>query len=420
MKSLMKTGFMSVVLLLSFIVFAAEGDVAKVIILKGSVKVKLKDNTVKTLKKGDWVPEGAQVKTEAKSFVKLLFIDKSQMNLGPNSQMIINKFPKKKAGIITLMKGSLRSKVSKDYMQMDKTGEKLYIKTKTAAMGVRGTDFEVGFIDGVTTTNLYEGSLVITSFEGNGSPPDMEKLFRDQAKLIPISAGQMAIFKGPSSMPSVLKIPDNVMKEAVKSGGKGGNLKTLSNSNIKVGGNNLLLPGTKKEDVANSSAGEASTVAGSESTKGPVVKDEKGATDVGPGSPGMVFAAPPKDGQKEVGIGPGSSSMAFGAPPKDGQKEDGRGPASEGGPTDRAKDKDGEDCPLSGCGGVTGVKGPRDIKMNEFSIDGPKLEDPCVNDPGLCEVAPLDGDICVLNPQLPQCGGGSESSTNVQFNFSTE
>jgi hypothetical protein len=402
MKSLMKTGFMSVVLLLSFIVFAAEGDVAKVIILKGSVKVKLKDNTVKTLKKGDWVPEGAQVKTEAKSFVKLLFIDKSQMNLGPNSQMIINKFPKKKAGIITLMKGSLRSKVSKDYMQMDKTGEKLYIKTKTAAMGVRGTDFEVGFNNGITTTNLYEGALVVTSFEGIGPPPDMAKLFGDQTKLIPISAGQMAIFKGPSSMPSVLKIPENIMKEAVKSGGKGGNLKTLSNSNIKVGGNNLLLPGTKKEDVANSSAGEASTVAGSESTKGPVVKDEKGAMDVGPGGP----------------------SMAFDGPPKDGEMEDGRAPASDGDSIDGEKasapgDDEGGDCPLSGCGGVAGIEGGTDIEP-EFGMDGPMLEDPCVNDPGLCEVVPLNGDICALNPQLEQCGGGGGSSTNVQFNFTTQ
>ncbi len=416
MKSLLKTGLMSFVLLLSFIVFAAEGDVAKVIILKGSVKVKLKDNTVKTLKKGDWVPEGAQVKTEDKSFVKLLFIDKSQMNLGPNSQMIINKFPKKKAGIITLMKGQLRSKVTKDYMQMDQTKEKLYIKTKTAAMGVRGTDFEVGFENGITTTNLYEGALVVTSFDEMGPPPNMAKLFGDQAKLVPISAGQMAIFKGPSAMPAVLKIPENIMKEAVKSGGKGGNLKTLSNSNIKVGGNNLLLPGTKKEDVANSSAGEASKVAsGGGDDKGPVVKEEKAPAVEGGRGPGDKIAGGP-------GVAGGPNNGGNGGGPMDGPN-DGRGPASadDGGgpPGEFGGEEGGGDCPLSGCGGVTGAEGPAGFEP-EFGMDGPLLEDPCVLDPGLCEVAPLDGDICAANPQLPQCGGSAGSSTNVQFNFSTE
>lgn len=411
MKSLIKTGFMGVVLLLSFIVFAAEGDVAKVIILKGTVKVKLKDNTVKSLKKGDWVPEGAQVKTEDKSFVKLLFIDKSQMNLGPNSQMIINKFPKKKAGIITLMKGSLRSKVTKDYMQMDQSKEKLYIKTKTAAMGVRGTDFEVGFIDGVTTTNLYEGALVVTSFDDMGPPPDMAKLFGDQTKLTPISAGQMAIFKGPAGMPSVLKIPANVMKEAVKSGGKGGNLKTLSNSNAKIGGNNLLLPGTKKADVANSSAGEASKATSGEGGKGPIVKEEKDTKNIGGPA-----------GANSIAGGPGQ-----GGPTQGGPDSEGRGPASEGGPdgpigdgTDGPPGDQVGDCPLSGCGGISGADGsPGDFDNAFGGPEGPVLDDPCALDPGLCEVAPDDGDICALNPQLPQCGGGA-TSTNVQFNFSTE
>ncbi len=125
----------------------ANSGVAKAIILKGKV-VAINPTTKETvsLKKGSWVNEGFLIKTEPKSFVKFLFIDKSQMNLGPKSEMEISKFPRKKAGIITLMKGSLRSKVTKNYLDnKDKDKSKLFIKTKTAAMGVRGTDFMVTF-----------------------------------------------------------------------------------------------------------------------------------------------------------------------------------------------------------------------------------------------------------------------------------
>ena len=58
--------------------------------------------------------------------------------------MVVASFTKKKAGILNLIKGKLRSKVTKDYMNMsDKEKSKLFIVTKTAAMGVRGTEFQV-------------------------------------------------------------------------------------------------------------------------------------------------------------------------------------------------------------------------------------------------------------------------------------
>lgn len=127
-------------------VFAATDGVAKVIILKGTVYAVAADQTKTAVSKNSWLKEGTVLQTEEKSFAKLLFIDKSQMNLGPSSEMKISEFPENKAGIITLMKGELRSQVTKNYMDMDKSEKsKLYIKTKTAAMGVRGTEFHVSF-----------------------------------------------------------------------------------------------------------------------------------------------------------------------------------------------------------------------------------------------------------------------------------
>ena len=46
----------------------AQSKAAKVIILRGSAQYTAKDGTKVTIKRGDWLPEGAIVKTEAKSF----------------------------------------------------------------------------------------------------------------------------------------------------------------------------------------------------------------------------------------------------------------------------------------------------------------------------------------------------------------
>ncbi len=146
-------------------VYAAE-KVAKAIILKGKVLVSESGRTRK-LKKGQWVLEGAIVKTKDKSFVKFLFIDKSQMSLGPKSQMDIKSFPKDKAGIINLVKGEVRAKVIKNYLEKEKKKSKLFLKTKTAAMGVRGTDFKVAHnpANRATALVVFEGVVKMTKID---------------------------------------------------------------------------------------------------------------------------------------------------------------------------------------------------------------------------------------------------------------
>ena len=78
--------------------YASKDDkVAKVIIVRGKVQAISKDGKSVRLKKGMWLVEGVSLESQRKSFAKLLFIDKSQMSLGPNSKMVITKFPKKDA-----------------------------------------------------------------------------------------------------------------------------------------------------------------------------------------------------------------------------------------------------------------------------------------------------------------------------------
>ena len=183
---------MTCLIALSSLAYAGSGDVAKAIVVRGKAMAQTPDGKVIQLKQGMWFKEGTQVKTADRSFVKLLFIDKSQMNLGPNSQMKIDKFPENDPGIVTLVKGQLRSKVSKNYMEMDKKDKsKLFIKTKTAAMGVRGTDFQVNYNPANNFTSLvtFEGAVAMAALTAVAKSIDLS----DQGRLESIVSSNLAV-----------------------------------------------------------------------------------------------------------------------------------------------------------------------------------------------------------------------------------
>jgi hypothetical protein len=198
------------ILIASSAVHANENFVAKVIIVKGHVSAKFQNGDLIEVKQDQNISEETILTTSEKSFVKLSFIDKSQLNLGPNSQMVINVFPKDNPGIISLLKGQLRSKVTKDYMNIeDKNKSKLFIKTQTAAMGVRGTDFQVNF------NPLNLNSSLIT-FEGKVAMANIEKSDRldhfDQVKLESIVSSEKAVMVERGQISAVnLNITDRAM-----------------------------------------------------------------------------------------------------------------------------------------------------------------------------------------------------------------
>ncbi|MGZ3788564.1 MAG: FecR family protein [Bacteriovorax sp.] len=170
---------------------AGEDLVATVLLKKGDVKAKLADGSLIILTIDKKIPVGAVVQTAPNSFVKLIFSDKSQMNLGPSSQMLIQAFPRKEAGIIKLVKGQLRAEVTKNYMEMeDKSKSKLYIQTKTASMGIRGTDFQVNY------NPANENSSLIV-FEGKVAMGNIDRSMRDanldQKKLEEIVSSSTAV-----------------------------------------------------------------------------------------------------------------------------------------------------------------------------------------------------------------------------------
>lgn len=144
----------------------AQAEVAVVKMLRGEA-IMLNNGKKTPLSVESKVIAGATVQTSDKSFIRLIFTDKSQMNIGPNSEMKIEQFGGGDAGVIDLVKGKIRSQVSKDYLQQkDKDKSKLFIKTPNAVMGVRGTDFMISTNGANTSTVLFEGEVVFNKLDG--------------------------------------------------------------------------------------------------------------------------------------------------------------------------------------------------------------------------------------------------------------
>jgi hypothetical protein len=184
------------------LVLAEEAKkVAVAKIIRGDVEVMTMGKTLK-LKVEDWVEQGAVIKTAEKSFAKLVFIDKSQMNVGPGSEMKIEKFEGNEAGVIDLVKGKVRSQVTKDYLQMgDNDKSKLFVKTPNAVMGIRGTDFMISTNGQTTSAVLFEGEVVFNKLSTT-SELSTERLEKIVDSGVSIKPGEFSVVEPSLSKPT--------------------------------------------------------------------------------------------------------------------------------------------------------------------------------------------------------------------------
>lgn len=249
--------FISIAMLANFSLLNAtsEKGVAKVIKMRGQVFL---TQTSKAISKGDWIPEGAKITTKSRSFVKLLFIDKSKLTLGANSEMEVQQFPKKEAGIINLINGQLRSKVSKNYLQIDKKKSKLFIKTKTAAMGVRGTDFQVNYnpVNQNTTLITFEGAVAMGSLtkfkKSRGMRQDrLEKVVSAPTSVM-VKRGQLSgVMPAIDSKPiSPVKINKKQLKALEANDGSKVSSEKKEEKSKKAMSRNIIPPGVDSKSFA--------------------------------------------------------------------------------------------------------------------------------------------------------------------------
>jgi len=105
---------------------------------------------------GSEVFQGDKVRTEKSSVVKISMVNDSIITVAPQSEMLIEQFISDDENLIHLLKGVMRAKVKKNPTNKENS---LIVKSETAALGVRGTDFQFTF------NNKNKVSSVLT-FEG--------------------------------------------------------------------------------------------------------------------------------------------------------------------------------------------------------------------------------------------------------------
>ncbi|AUN98174.1 hypothetical protein C0V70_08650 [Bacteriovorax stolpii] len=168
MRTIQSTGLL-VTLLLSSPLFAAKTPIASVAKIRGNVTKLLPGALEATvLEAGDQLPEDTSIVTGPKSFVKIVFIDKSELNMGPESKIVISEMnPNEQVGIISLLKGRIRTEVEKSQKPNSQNQNKFYIRTRTAALGVRGTDFQTIYNPENRMTSLltYKGAVAMAKVD---------------------------------------------------------------------------------------------------------------------------------------------------------------------------------------------------------------------------------------------------------------
>lgn len=136
-----------------------EFPIAKVVLVKGDVSV-LPPHTkdAHTLKMGEMLMQDSSIFVNGKGFTKIKFIDDSIVTLGPNSKMVVQTDQKKESTLVELMTGKIRAVVKES---QDKDKKKFFVKTQSASMGVRGTDFQVTYEPKATRATLltYDGRV---------------------------------------------------------------------------------------------------------------------------------------------------------------------------------------------------------------------------------------------------------------------
>lgn len=185
-----KTFLTFLITIVSFFAFSSQKakKVAVVELMRGDAIALTPAGEKQPLKKGSTITEGSILKTGQRSFLKISFYaDQSKMNVGPKSELKIEKYSEKEAGVINVLTGKIRSQVTKDYRDMDKGKSKLYVKSRNAVMGVRGTDFlfSANKKTGATTTVLFEGSIVFNKIHKDDDLRNLEDIVKRGRSIVP-------------------------------------------------------------------------------------------------------------------------------------------------------------------------------------------------------------------------------------------
>jgi len=192
---------------------------------------------------------GSTVRTKGRSRTKIVFLDGSVLNMGPNHMMKIKEFfYDEEKGIrktlITVLRGSVRATVAKMGGDADSVFE---IETPTAVIAVRGTDFFVNVTGSGTTVTLNHGAVNLRSVDPNISG------------MIQLRPGQQSfVSKGKAPSPAV-KVPVKIMQSLIKASTKSDVTGATSSSTTKSAATTSSTSSSTTKSTASTSSTSSST-----------------------------------------------------------------------------------------------------------------------------------------------------------------
>ncbi|MBI3534064.1 MAG: FecR domain-containing protein [Deltaproteobacteria bacterium] len=177
--------FIIVTVFSSHLSFAEKDAPATVVLLKGKAAKKVSDGPPVWLKVGDTIEQNAFVTTTTESSIKLLLKNKTQMSLGPNSSIQLGDDE------AFLSKGVIRTKVVPKPQKIAGFKPKFVIKTRSATMGVRGTENQAGYNpqNDITTAVGFSGETLLVKtrpedIQGLSKQELVDKVFNEKAAVI--------------------------------------------------------------------------------------------------------------------------------------------------------------------------------------------------------------------------------------------
>lgn len=154
-----------VFLFLSTQIYAADCGQFKVV--KGKVTFQKKGRKrFRKARINKKICQGDKVKTEAASRAKIIMADQNEINISPQTELLIEVYQKDKKAVLNVLNGKVRSNVKRKYK--DNEDNHYRVKTKSAVAGVRGTEFLASFSRATNESKIvtFEGIVKVGRLQG--------------------------------------------------------------------------------------------------------------------------------------------------------------------------------------------------------------------------------------------------------------
>lgn len=178
---------MKMLLIISTLLFHSTtyANLAQVIKLRGSATYIANGmKEAKNVEIDQWLPTDTSILTADKSFIILKYKNGNQITLGPNSKIIIDLNSSninKDQQVVSLIVGKIKASV-RNQAQTDTN--KVIIKTKTAALGIRGTEFQTSYNPQSKITSLltFHGAVAMTKMDPKSLTPTNNNQIEENLK----------------------------------------------------------------------------------------------------------------------------------------------------------------------------------------------------------------------------------------------